>query len=527
MRENSSVALAAWRPTCRDRPVRVFSPTASQATGAAGGRATALLAATGAGLVLAAMAFGAIHIVREDAGSGAGLGAALALLPVPAYLAVVLWVDRVEPEPPLLLAAAFAWGAGSAFTIAYTLNTAGTLVVGEIHGAHVGAIYFQSVSAPVVEETLKALPLFALLAFAHDRIDGPVDGVVYAAVAALGFATTENALYYGRAAVEGGLPEALDRFILRGVWNPAMHPMCTAATGIGVAYAAVRRGRVRLLAAAAGLGFAIVLHSAWNTSITVGWYPVVYYALFMPLLAALAAIVVAVRARDTRVLAAHLPAALGRERVEAELGSPAGRRALRAVARRRGGASGRRLAIAYERTAIELAFLERRVALGHRRADPDGARRRALRDRFLALEAELRRLQILSAAGPVVAAHGPLVHRERLRVWFGVSLERDLVVHVSNTGGRPLVVEEIALAGPPWRRGEPVTLLPAPVALVPGGRASRIVPARTVVGHARSGRRWVYARTERGRSRARRIPPGVLDHLSRDPDRAGSPPPGR
>jgi hypothetical protein len=136
---------------------------------------------------------------------------------VPLYLSVVLWADRVEPEPPLLLGALFAWGACVAFTLSYTLNTAGTLFIDERLGP--------------------AVPLLGLLAGARERLDGLIDGVVHAAMIGLGFATTENVLYYGRAASAGfpmrwtrsscaasGTPSPIRCSPRRRAWARAMRP---------------------------------------------------------------------------------------------------------------------------------------------------------------------------------------------------------------------------------------------------------------------------------------------------------------
>ncbi|MFD0492281.1 hypothetical protein ACFQ0O_40365 [Saccharopolyspora spinosporotrichia] len=40
------------------------------------------------------------------------VGAVAALLPVGVVFAAIVWIDRWEPEPPLLLLGAFLWGAG-------------------------------------------------------------------------------------------------------------------------------------------------------------------------------------------------------------------------------------------------------------------------------------------------------------------------------------------------------------------------------------------------------------------------------
>jgi len=53
----------------------------------------------------------------------------LALLPVPFLIAVVLLLDRLEPEPRGNLVFAFAWGAGIAALLAAVINTAGLVFI--------------------------------------------------------------------------------------------------------------------------------------------------------------------------------------------------------------------------------------------------------------------------------------------------------------------------------------------------------------------------------------------------------------
>jgi hypothetical protein len=85
-----------------------------------------------AGIVITAAC--AIVALSIDAGESfaAGQGVVpfvialpLALLPVPLLVALVLWVDRLEPEPRGPLIFAFAWGAGIAALAALIINTAG------------------------------------------------------------------------------------------------------------------------------------------------------------------------------------------------------------------------------------------------------------------------------------------------------------------------------------------------------------------------------------------------------------------
>src|ERR1700761_4130377 len=56
----------------------------------------------------------ALAIVVHGGPAPTALGLALAILPVPLVLAGVLYLDRLEPEPPILLAARVSGGAGAA-----------------------------------------------------------------------------------------------------------------------------------------------------------------------------------------------------------------------------------------------------------------------------------------------------------------------------------------------------------------------------------------------------------------------------
>ncbi len=84
-------------------------------------------------LVLAMLAAGFVVLVLAGLESGPvafGLAVLLALLPVPLYLAAVLFIDRFEPEPLPMIVLAFAWGATIAAFAAIVLNTIGGSPVG-------------------------------------------------------------------------------------------------------------------------------------------------------------------------------------------------------------------------------------------------------------------------------------------------------------------------------------------------------------------------------------------------------------
>jgi RsiW-degrading membrane proteinase PrsW (M82 family) len=356
-------------------------------------------------LALLVLGLVTLLLIGVDVGPvGLATGLALAILPAPLYVYLALIVDRFEPEPVALLAWSFFWGASVATTIAYVANTAGQAVGGAEFGTDVGEIYGGSVSAPIVEEGAKAAVLFGIYRWRRHRIDGVLDGMVYAAMVGLGFATMENVLYYGNAAVEGGVP-LVATFFVRGVMSPFTHPLFTCMTGIGLGLAVRGSSRaLRVGAPAGGLAAAIALHSLWNTSATVGdgaAFLGVYSLLMVPLFVGLVAVALVAMGREGRVVVEELAPELARGLVapaDLELLSSARdrRRWLRAA--RRDGARHRRAAAAFQAAATELAFQRRRA----RRGDAEAAASLLERERAFAV-----------ALGELVANLGPAAQQVR------------------------------------------------------------------------------------------------------------------
>jgi RsiW-degrading membrane proteinase PrsW (M82 family) len=169
----------------------------------------------------------------------------------------LMWLDRYDPEPPWLLSLAFAWGALVAVIVSFVINT----LIGSLFGPEVGAV----VSAPIFEEGSKGIGLIILLFFARREFDDILDGIVYAGVIALGFATVENVLYYGRALLSGGFEALAVIFFVRGILSPFAHVTFTAMTGIGCGIARESHNIfVRLVMPLVGYGFAVFLHAVWN-----------------------------------------------------------------------------------------------------------------------------------------------------------------------------------------------------------------------------------------------------------------------
>jgi RsiW-degrading membrane proteinase PrsW (M82 family) len=157
-------------------------------------------------MALAAGFLLALGFISSTVGGSAVLvGAMAAVLPALPVVAVFLWVDRWEPEPPRLLLAAFLWGAGVSVLGAAMVNDTATEFGDQVLGTGGGDLVGAVISAPVIEEALKGAFLVGLLWLRRREFDGVVDGVVYAGLVATGFAFTENVLYFGRAFAVGGL----------------------------------------------------------------------------------------------------------------------------------------------------------------------------------------------------------------------------------------------------------------------------------------------------------------------------------
>jgi len=312
------------------------------------------------------------------------IGLCLALLPLPVVLGAFRWLDRYEPEPPGLLLFAFFWGATVAALAAAVLNTASAVAIARTGGESEGMAATAVLVAPWVEEAAKGAALLLVLWFRRDELDGVVDGIVLAGLAGVGFAFTENILYFGRAFLAGGEDLGLTggifaagiTFVLRGVLSPFAHPLFTAMIGIGVGLAAhTTRPLVRWTAPLAGYLVAVLLHATWNWASLSGLsgFFTGYLVVMVPAFAATIAVATWSRRREGATVARHLPTYveagwLSAEDVPMLASLPRRRQAVRWVESRYGGAGGRALRD-FQHAATELAFLRARLDRGHHVAD--------------------------------------------------------------------------------------------------------------------------------------------------------------
>lgn len=241
-----------------------------------------------------------LSIIGVDVGaSGLVVGLALAACTAAVALAVLLWVDRQEPEPTQWLSFALLWGGSFAIFGALFLNTWGTGVLmawGLSEDA--GAVFV----APWVEETLKAMGVVAIIVAQRDEFDGFVDSVVYSSMVAIGFAAVENVQYFGVALAHGGVAELSATFFARGVLSPFAHPLFTAPVGIALGMAAYHRSWGWKLLVPVAFFVSVAGHALWNYLAVSGDFLLGYVFIMVPIFLGLAGLVVFFRVREERLI---------------------------------------------------------------------------------------------------------------------------------------------------------------------------------------------------------------------------------
>ncbi|BCJ65302.1 PrsW family intramembrane metalloprotease [Polymorphospora rubra] len=195
-----------------------------------------------------------------------------------ALYAVPFWIcvralDFFEREPPVLLAAAFAWGGLVATSAAIPGSGALQNLLAKLHSTEFTAAWGAAVAGPTVEEVVKTLGVVAIVLVARAQVNSVLDGVVYGALVGLGFQVVEDVIYAVNAVVIAGGDDEVTpvvatffvRGFLAGLWS---HTLFGALAGAGIGYAVVRRDRSRpARTAMAGLALAgaWACHFLWNS----------------------------------------------------------------------------------------------------------------------------------------------------------------------------------------------------------------------------------------------------------------------
>lgn len=318
-----------------------------------------------------------VLMARVASGTAVGVAVVLALVPLVTIGALIMWVDRWEPEPRFLLVGAFLWGGGVAVAVASLLNSvvgpglAGALGTGLDPGTASAVL-----GAPIVEEAMKGLGILLIFLVRRREFNGPLDGAVYGAVVALGFSVVEDVQYFALNAEDMGMI-----FVMRALLSPFGHLVYSVPMGIALGIASRRRSKAAWLwLFPLGYLAAVALHMGWNGSLSFASSFTDLVAIFVLLnwlpLALLAGIAIWLRQREQHVVGRRL-----RDYVpsgwlsEAEVQALSSMQACRAARRWAAGVGAKPAMRAYQRTAARLAYARQDLYTGHvaRRARQDEA----------------------------------------------------------------------------------------------------------------------------------------------------------
>lgn len=188
----------------------------------------------------------------------------------------IIWVwyfyreDRWKPEPKKLIAKVFLCGIIIALPVLFLESL---FVFSEV--------LLAVVAAPVIEELFKFFSV-RFSVYKNKEFNEPVDGIVYASAAALGFASIENTFYLLSFSNEG-IITLTAFFIVRALLSVPAHALFSSMWGyaLGVAKYRVKNQRLIILS---GLITAMVLHSLYNFLLSGLLIGAVGMLIFIPLL---------------------------------------------------------------------------------------------------------------------------------------------------------------------------------------------------------------------------------------------------
>jgi len=165
--------------------------------------------------------------------------------------------DRLRPEPRRLLVLAFVLGGGSAFLGIASYRLAAWCGWADPGTTRLSILLYCLLLVGPIEEGVKFLVARGLI-FRWKQFDEPIDGLIYAAAVAIGFASVENLLY---------LPYLhWTEQLARALASPLTHSLFSAIWGFGTARAFFesRTRTSRLLWQALPLVLAMAVHGLYD-----------------------------------------------------------------------------------------------------------------------------------------------------------------------------------------------------------------------------------------------------------------------
>jgi protease PrsW len=175
---------------------------------------------------------------------------------VPALLWMVLFYrsDRYAPEPMKLVARTFLVGALVGAAMVFSLKEL---------PFKMAIIYSSVFIAPISEETAKFLCV-RWTVYDNKEFNEPVDGMVYATAAALGFASVENVIYVLNSWIAGGAETGVMVLAGRSVLSVPAHALFASLWGLALGWHKKKKTFRSALMVGVGLLGGMVLHGLFN-----------------------------------------------------------------------------------------------------------------------------------------------------------------------------------------------------------------------------------------------------------------------
>ncbi|HOI13572.1 MAG TPA: PrsW family intramembrane metalloprotease [Methanoculleus sp.] len=162
--------------------------------------------------------------------------------------------DKYEPEPAALIVKIFLLGVLVTFPVAFVEGFFGLFIL--------LPLIMGAVVAPIVEEYGKFW-VVRRFAYPHPEFNEPMDGIVYAAAAALGLATLENILYVFTAYLTSPAL-ALGTIAVRAIFSVPGHALFSGVWGYALGRAKFAPPEERSGIVLRGLVLGMVLHGIFN-----------------------------------------------------------------------------------------------------------------------------------------------------------------------------------------------------------------------------------------------------------------------
>ena len=165
--------------------------------------------------------------------------------------------DRGTKEPVSALWIALGFGVIGAVAAGFTESL--LIPIKALHGGPLGEVLLASLAVGVIEELFKFLPL-ALFIYRKSYFNEHTDGVIYFAIAGLGFGIPENILY----SVQFGSHAAILRLFL----TPIFHAATTGFVGYFLIKSKI--DHKPLITTGLALAFAMIMHGLYDFGLSSG-----------------------------------------------------------------------------------------------------------------------------------------------------------------------------------------------------------------------------------------------------------------